>query len=270
MSEIPRRVRSWRRRAGVARGIYLLPNLITTASLFLGFYSMVLALHHKFLTAAWLLFFAGLCDNLDGRVARYTGTASEFGIEYDSLADVITFGLAPVILLYSWSLASFPRLGWVVTFVYVAAAALRLARYNVQVTSVERRGFQGLPVPMAAAMIVSAVIFYHEQFGPVIPVKNWWLVLIPVVTAGLMVSNVPYRSTRDLKLTGRGSFFSLVVIVGLFTLIVLKPGTALFSMATLYVVSGFIELVLRKKSVEQAPAHPNVRHLSQSHQGEAG
>lgn len=226
------------------RGIYLLPNLLTTFGLFLGFFAIVKALHHEFVTAAWAIIVAGVFDNLDGRVARITGGDSKFGLQYDSLSDLVAFGLAPAVLIYGWSLASFPRLGWVVCFLYLACGCLRLARYNVQVHTVERTFFQGLPIPMAAGPIVCSILFYHVTYGPVFPVRNWWLAGLMVALAGLMISTVRYRSLRQLRLTSRWSFFTLVSVVGFLTLIALEPERVMCGAAFLYMASGPVEGVL--------------------------
>ncbi|MBI2343616.1 MAG: CDP-diacylglycerol--serine O-phosphatidyltransferase [Deltaproteobacteria bacterium] len=244
-----------KRRTGITRGIYLLPNLLTTFGLFLGILAIVKTLHHEFVMASWAIIVAGLCDNLDGRVARLTGSASEFGIEYDSLADLIVFGVAPAILIYSWSLASFPRLGWLVAFLYVACGALRLARYNVQVATVERTYFQGLPIPMAAGMIVCTVLFYDAIYGRVFPVRNWWLIGMTVVLALLMISTCRYRSMKQIRLGSRWSFFALVAVVGIVTLVALQPEVILFVLNAVYLVSGVVESIMHRR--EQGGASRN-------------
>ncbi len=227
------------------RGIVLLPNLLTTFSLFLGFFAIVKALHHDFVTAAWAIFIAGIFDNLDGRLARMTGGDSKFGTQYDSLADLVSFGLAPAVLIYGWSLASFPRLGWVVCFLYLACGCLRLARFNVQVNTVERNYFQGLPIPMAAGPVILTILFYQAEYGPVFPLRNWWLAGMMVLLALLMVSTVRYRSLKQLRLSSRWSFVTLVAVVGFFTLVALQPERVLFVTSLVYLASGPIETGLR-------------------------
>lgn len=226
------------------RGVYLLPNLLTTFGLFLGFFAIIKALHHDFTTAAWAIFIAGIFDNLDGRIARMTGGDSKFGVQYDSLSDLVAFGLAPAVLIYSWSLASFPRLGWVVCFLYLACGCLRLARYNVQVNTVERNYFQGIPIPMAAGPIICTILFYQAEFGAVFPVRNWWLAGLMVLLAGLMISTIRYRSLKQLKLTARWSFFTLVGVVGFLTLVALEPERVLFGTALVYMASGPVEALI--------------------------
>ncbi len=226
------------------RSVYLLPNLLTTFSLFLGFFSIVQALHHEFTTAGWAIIVASIFDSLDGRVARLTGSDSSFGVQYDSLSDLVSFGLAPAVLIYSWSLASFPRLGWVVCFLYLACGCLRLARYNVQAHTIERKYFQGLPIPMAAGAVVCTILFYQATYGLGFPLRDWWLASLMVMLAVLMVSTVRYRSFKQLRLSARGSFIALVGIIGFLTLIALEPERVLFTAVMTYLVSGPIEAVI--------------------------
>src|SRR3989338_7782861 len=209
-------------REGIKKGIYLLPNLCTTANLFCGFYSVVSSLKGEFVTAAWAILLAGIFDFLDGRIARLTHASSEFGIEYDSLVDLASFGLAPGILVYTWALQEFDRIGWLAAFLFFACGALRLARFNVQIDTVEKRYFQGLPIPVAAYVIATFVIFYDYLYG-IPPLKSWLALFLTVVLALLMVSTLRYYSFKQIDFKGRWSFFALVIIVGIFFLIATEP-----------------------------------------------
>lgn len=238
-------------RAGIKRGVYLLPNLFTTASLFLGFMAIVRSLRGDFVTASWAIFAAGLCDGLDGRVARLARAESEFGIEYDSLVDLVAFGLAPSILIYTWSLHQFPRYGWMVAFLFTACGALRLARFNVQASTVERNYFQGLPIPMAAGMILTTVLFHHYLLGrAVMPTYHGWLLALTVLLSLLMISNVRYRSFKRLNFRSRWSFFVLALVAVLIALVAMEPEIALFSISASYISWGLIEalVTMRRRS----------------------
>ncbi|MBI2345457.1 MAG: CDP-diacylglycerol--serine O-phosphatidyltransferase [Deltaproteobacteria bacterium] len=232
----------------VKSGVFLLPSLCTTGNLFCGFYAIVKALHSDFIAAAWAILGAGLFDFLDGRVARLARAESRFGIEYDSLVDLASFGLAPGILFYLWSLSGFHRIGWLAAFLFFACAALRLARFNVQITTVERAYFQGLPVPVAAYLMAATVISYHDWFGPAAPGRNWAVLWATIGLALLMVSTIRYRSFKQIDLRGRWSFFTLVIAVGLLAVIAAAPPMSLFVLICCYVAWGVIEeLVTMRK-----------------------
>lgn len=232
--------KSLRKREGMKRGVYLLPNLCTTASLFCGFYSVVKSLSGEFTAAAWAILLAGIFDLLDGRLARLAKAESEFGIEYDSLVDLASFGLAPGILIYTWSLYGMKKLGWLAAFIYFACGALRLARYNVQHDDVEHDYFQGLPIPVAAYVIATYVIFYQHLF--IFPPERSYLVSgITILLALLMVSTIRYRSMKVVDLRSRNSFFALVLLVFGIFIIAIKPEVTMFIMTLGYVASGLIE-----------------------------
>src|SRR5262249_41980609 len=190
------------------KGIYLLPNMITTASLFCGFVSIIHSIKGDHLMAAWMIMLAGVFDALDGRVARLTRTHSDFGIEYDSLSDLTSFGLAPAILAYTWTLYHFKQIGWAASFLFFVCGALRLARFNVQISDVERKHFQGLPIPTAAYVLASYVIFHHRWKGDV-DVSSVLLLGLTIGLAFLMVSTVPYRSFKKIDFKRKESFFVL-------------------------------------------------------------
>lgn len=243
-----KRLRRYRMKKGHMRekGIYVLPNLCTTASLFFGFLSIVKALDGDFTKAAWLILVAGIFDLLDGRIARLTHTGSKFGAEYDSLVDLSSFGLAPGILMYVWCLRAFGKLGWLVAFLYFACGALRLARYNVQRDNVEYRFFQGLPIPMAAYALAAYVIFYHH-LSPHLPEQfNLVGMFLTLLLALLMVSTVRYWSGKVFALSRLDSFFALVLLVVVIFIIALHPEVCVFILVMGYVVSGlFYELLHR-------------------------
>jgi CDP-diacylglycerol--serine O-phosphatidyltransferase len=227
------------RTIGVKRGVAFLPNLLTTANLFCGYYSIIQSVNGHYAFAVWLVVLAGLFDFLDGRVARMTGTQSDFGVEYDSLSDLTTFCMAPAILVYNWGLAGFGKFGVAACFMYFACGALRLARFNVQAGDVEKVDFQGLPTPSAAGTMVSYVLFHDYFFGHPLPdSRNYFLIVLPVLLALLMVSNIRYRSMKKIK--SRASFFQLVSVVVAFFVIAARPEITLFLVGVIYVSAGII------------------------------
>lgn len=219
------------------RGIYLLPNLFTTAALFAGFYAIVSASGNHFTEAAAAIFVAMILDGLDGRVARLTNTESDFGVQYDSLSDMVAFGLAPSLVMYEWSLNSIGNFGWIAAFLYAAAAGLRLARFNTQASTLDRRYFQGLASPSAAAL-VAGLVWVGASNG--IDGADLVLATFPLtVLAGiLMVSNVRYLSFKNLDLRGRVPFVAVIAVMLIFVFVALDPPIVLFVLALLYAVSG--------------------------------
>ena len=229
------------------RGIYLLPNLFTTAGLFAGFYAIVQAMNGRFSDAAVAIFVAGLLDGLDGRVARLTRTQSEFGAEYDSLADMVSFGAAPALVLYEWALKDLGRFGWIAAFVYCAGAALRLARFNVMIDVVDKRYFQGLPSPAAAAL-VAGVVWLIDDFG--FDRVEWirWLGLTVTMFAGLtMVSNVPFYSFKDINFRRAVPFWVVLAVVAALAIISLRPAMMLFLLIVAYSLSGYVTWLTRRR-----------------------
>jgi len=218
------------------RGIYLLPNLFTTASLFSGFYAIVAAMNGHFDNAAIAIFVSMILDGLDGRVARITNTQSAFGAEFDSLADMVAFGVAPALVAFTLNLQTLGNLGWIATFIYVAGAALRLARFNTQIGSVDKRYFVGLPSPSAAA-VVAGFVWATHSFDQ----TRWLTLLTMLVVAGvgvLMVSNVLYYSFKELDLKRRVPFAALLMIVLIFAVIALEPSLVLLIGFVVYALSG--------------------------------
>lgn len=243
------------------RGIFLLPNLMTTAGLFAGFYAIVSAIGDRFDVAAVAVFVAMITDGLDGRIARLTQTQSEFGVQYDSLADMVAFGLAPALMMYLWSLSSLGKLGWLAAFVYAAGAALRLARFNTQIGITDKRYFQGLASPSAAALMAGMVWLGHsyELEGQRLVAPAF---LITVMTALLMVSNVRYHSFKDLDLRGRMPFVTGVVVVLVFVLVSLNPPQVLFILALAYALSGPVLTLVqlhRRRRQRRSGLRPAVR-----------
>lgn len=227
------------------RGIYWLPSFFTIGAMFLGFYSIILASQGRFVHSVIAILMAMVMDGLDGRVARMTGTQSEFGAELDSLSDLISFGLAPALLVYFWILFPLGKLGWMVAFIYTACGALRLARFNSQSESESPRYFRGLSIPMAACVLSSSVwlcLDYGIQFG-------WlpYLMSVCMVLVGLlMVTTIRYRSFKDINTRGRVSFHIVLAFALLFALITYSPSVVLFFLSCVYALSGFLLFVLSR------------------------
>ncbi|GAA3895512.1 CDP-diacylglycerol--serine O-phosphatidyltransferase [Halomonas cibimaris] len=227
------------------KGIYLLPNLFTTSALFSGFFAVVAGINGDFSAAAVAIFIAMVLDGLDGRVARMTNTQSEFGAEYDSLADMLSFGMAPALVAFTWILQDIGKTGWVVAFLYVACAALRLARFNVQIGSVDKRWFIGLPSPSAAALVAASVWTFNSFEANELGFKLLMLGL--VAAAGiLMVSNVRYYSFKDIDFKKPVPFVVLLAVVLGFVMISVEPSVMLLLLFGAYVASGPVQAVMRK------------------------
>lgn len=227
----------------VKKPVYVLPNLLTAGNLCAGFYAITAAVHLQFERAAVALVVAGLLDVFDGKIARLTRSSSRFGMEFDSLADLLSFGAGPAVLVYLWALQPYGRAGWVAAFLLVACGALRLARYNVHADTVDPRWFVGLPIPAASAFLATTVLFLREPvaFGRPVGIV---IILQAYLIAFLMVSTVRYRSFKDLGMRQKRPFSFLVSAVFLFSIIALKPQATLFAMAVVYVLSGPVEAVL--------------------------
>ncbi|MGB2065547.1 MAG: CDP-diacylglycerol--serine O-phosphatidyltransferase [Marinomonas gallaica] len=227
------------------RGVYLLPNLFTTAALFSGFYSIIAAMDGNFTQAAVAIFISMVLDGLDGRVARLTRTQSAFGAEYDSLADMVSFGIAPALVAFTWALAPLGKVGWIAAFIYAVGAALRLARFNTMIGSQDKRYFTGLPSPSAAA-IVAGVIWAAESAGVAGEQIASIMALLVPVTGLLMVSNVKYRSFKDLNLKGRVPFVVLLIAVLVLVLIALEPALVLAGVFCAYGLWGLLGIVFKQ------------------------
>ena len=230
------------------RGIYLLPNLFTTAALFAGFYAIVMAMNQRFDNAAVAIFIAMILDTLDGRVARLTRTQSAFGAEYDSLSDMVCFGAAPALIMYEWALKDLGRPGWIAAFVYCAGAALRLARFNTNIEVVDKRFFQGLPSPAAAALIAGFLWLAIDNKIPVGEYGMPWVAACLTLYAGItMVINVPFYSFKDINLRRSVPFAVILLIVLGFVLIVSDPPIVLFLLFVAYGLSGYAYWLWKKR-----------------------
>ncbi len=233
------------------QGIYLLPNLFTTAALFAGFYAIIAAMRGDFENAAVAIFFAMVLDGLDGRIARLTNTSSKFGAEYDSLADMVSFGVAPALVIFSWALGDLGKFGWSAAFIYVACAALRLARFNTQIDSADKNYFTGLASPAAAAILASTVWVCHDLgwVGNALPHQVSILVGILTATVGfLMIANFPYYSFKGIDFRGRVPFVVMIAVVLIFGLITLDPPSVLLVTFLIYASSGpVMQAVKRRK-----------------------
>ena len=234
------------------RGVYLLPNLFTTAALFAGFYAIVAAMNGRFEQAAIAIFVAMLLDGIDGRVARATNTQSEFGAEYDSLSDMVSFGLAPALVMYEWSFSSmvnlgwqWGKMGWLAAFIYTACAALRLARFNTQVGVADKRFFQGLPSPSAAAVVAGMVwvCFDANIKGPEVAIPA---VILTTIAGILMVSNVLYYSFKEINFKDKVPFVSIVVFVLILALASIDLPKVLFGVFIIYIASGPVLSIFRR------------------------
>jgi CDP-diacylglycerol--serine O-phosphatidyltransferase len=221
------------------RGIFLLPNLFTTGAIFAGFYAIIVASHHQFEQAAIAIFIAMLLDGLDGRVARLTHSQSKFGAEYDSLSDMVSFGLAPALVLYNWSLVYMNKAGWLVAFLYAVCSALRLARFNSQSQNTNKRYFYGLSTTAAAGFIAGLIWVAHtyQIAGDEIWVR-YGVIVIASMVALLKVSFIPYRSFKDVDIRGRVPFLMSLVFVLLLVLVSAAPAVTLFVIFGIYAFSG--------------------------------
>lgn len=244
------------------RGIYLLPNLFTSAALFAGFYAIVQAMNSRFEQAAIAIFIAMVMDGLDGRVARMTNTQSAFGAEYDSLSDMVSFGVAPALIMYVWALQPMGKLGWIAAFIYCACAALRLARFNTKLDDPfqDKRYFQGLPSPAAAALIAGFVWVSYEYnvdgreiFFNALQMK-WVAWFVTIFAAGSMVSDLKFYSGKDINLKASVPFVAILAIMLAFVLISYSPPEVLFTVVFVYSLSGYF-LWLKQSVKREATQH---------------
>ncbi len=208
--------------------------------MFCGFFAILASFKGHYMYAAWAILIANIFDGLDGWVARLTNSTTKFGIELDSLSDLVAFGVAPAVLIYSWALQPFGRLGWGAAFLFVICGALRLARYNVQMGTAESKAFTGLPIPGAGTVIASLVLFYTEIWG-VMEGRNYTVLFLPFLLAVLMVSTFRFHGLKELDFKKRKPFWLLVVIVSAFVLIFMYPEIVIFVFAITYVFWGIIE-----------------------------
>jgi CDP-diacylglycerol--serine O-phosphatidyltransferase len=250
-------------RKHMRKGIFLLPNMFTTAALFAGFYAIIAAMNGRFEIAAIAIFLAGLLDGLDGRVARMTNTQSAFGAEYDSLSDMVSFGVAPALIVYLWSLVHLRevspfmgKVGWLAAFIYATCTALRLARFNTQIGVADKRYFQGLASPAAAGAVMGA-IWVCESYGIYGEDVTYAALVLTLVAGTLMVSNFSYYSFKDLDLRERVPFVSMLMVVLVFVFLSIETATVLFSFFFLYMASGPIVSLFRWNRKRMRQSDPN-------------
>lgn len=237
------------------KGVFLLPNLLTTGALFAGFYAVVAAMRGDFESAPVAIFAAMVLDGLDGRIARMTNTSSKFGAEYDSLADMVSFGVAPALVMFSWALGELGKFGWSAAFIYVACAALRLARFNTQIDTADKNFFTGLASPAAAAIIASTVWVCHdlgwvgEQLPPAVAIL---VAVLTAVTGLLMIANFSYYSFKTVDFRGRVPFVAMIVLVLVFSLVTLNPPSMFLLAFLAYAASGPVMQLHRWRQEKQA------------------
>ena len=229
------------------KGIYILPNIFTSFNIFCGFYAIISAIDGKFVIGAVAIIIAAVFDMLDGKIARATNTTSKFGIEYDSLADIISFGVAPALLIYMWALRPFGRFGWLAAFLFMVCGALRLARFNTQAGTISSDYFRGLPIPAAAGFAATTVLF-HNRLGLLMAPQAMLLLTMLYILSFLMVSNIKYYSFKRPELFKRMNFNVLVAAILIMIFIASQPPIALFSMGLVYVISGPFYYLWRIKS----------------------
>ncbi|MBI3752874.1 MAG: CDP-diacylglycerol--serine O-phosphatidyltransferase [Deltaproteobacteria bacterium] len=255
---IDEEIKSRQKPIGIKRGIYLLPNLITSASLFGGFYSIIASLDGEFDKAAIAIIISAVLDGLDGRIARLTKSTSKFGVEYDSLADLIAFGLAPGILIFTWALRPFDRYGWLAAFLYVVCGALRLARFNIQINTIESKRFNGLPIPAAASLVAATVLMFY-RFGHEDITKHVTILIMVYALAFLMVSNIKYYSFKELSLAQRMPFRLLVGVILLLIVVAAEPQVMFFILTLGYAISGPITTLWYRKA-KKAEVQQELQH----------
>jgi CDP-diacylglycerol---serine O-phosphatidyltransferase len=226
------------------RGIYILPNLFTTAALFAGFYAIVQAMNDNFEQSAMAIFIAMVLDGLDGRVARMTHTQSAFGAEFDSLSDMVSFGVAPSLVMYEWALKGLGKLGWIAAFIYCAGTALRLARFNTNIGTVDKRYFQGMPSPAAAALVAGLVWVLLDN-GWAGEDARWYACVLTIFAGVTMVTNVPYWSGKDINLRRSVPFLAVAGVALAIALLAFYPPGVLFALFLCYAVSGYVTLAWR-------------------------
>ncbi len=232
------------------KGIYILPSLFTVGNLFCGFYSIVLSMNREFELAAIMIFLAALLDGLDGRIARLTKSTSEFGIEFDSLADIISFGIAPSFLAYLWGLAPLKRIGWLIAFLYVVSASMRLARFNLQRTLADKKYFIGMPIPAAAIAIASCAFFFTSRITSKTP--SIFMASLVLLLSILVISKIRYRSFKDVDLKSRKSYIYIFLFAFIFVAVAMEPKFVIFIISLVYLASGIFPIIfsyLRKSYI---------------------
>ena len=235
------------------RGIYLLPNVMTLGALFSGFYAIIAVMSGNFNEAGWAIFIAGILDGLDGRIARLTNTQSAFGAQFDSLSDMVSFGVAPALIMFSWAFAPLGRLGWAASFIYMSCAALRLARFNVQLATVDKRFFVGLQSPLAAGVITFLPWVGYKYGLEVTPLVAYLCAILTVFIGFLMISNYSYSSFKELQFKGTVPYMVFVFVVIMLVVVAQNPHEVLLIMAVAYALSGPIMWLYKKQSTKATP-----------------
>ncbi|RUO75479.1 CDP-diacylglycerol--serine O-phosphatidyltransferase [Idiomarina seosinensis] len=231
------------------RGIYLLPNLFTTAGLFSGFYAIVASMNDRYIEAAVAIFIAMIFDGADGRVARMTNTESDFGAEYDSMADIVSFGMAPALVMYNYALADLGKFGWLAAFIFVAGGALRLARFNTNLGTTDKRYFQGLAIPSAAA-VVSGLVWVGTEYDIDGSDIEIFAALVTICAGLLMVTNFRYHSFKEVDWKGKVSFLVILIVVLAFVIVATQPSLVLFGIFFLYALSGPVLTIKNVKKLK--------------------
>ena len=245
------------------RGIYILPNLLTTGNLLCGFWAIISVFQERFYFAAVAILLAAVFDVFDGKVAKLSGATSKFGMQYDSLADLVSFGIAPALLAFSWALRPYGKFGWLAAFLFVACGAIRLARFNVLASTGETKYFKGLPIPVAAAMIAFTILLYFQLIETDL-IKDIVILVMIYILAFLMVSNIRYFSFKELNLAKRKPFSIFIFVVLSLVVIVMEPVVVLFASVLLYVFSGPVSMVLawrKKKTLRKTDLVPEEDRL---------
>ena len=236
------------------RGIYLLPNMLTLGALFSGFYAVIAGMSGDFNEAGWAILIAGVLDGLDGRIARLTNTQSAFGAQFDSLSDMVSFGVAPSLIMFSWAFEPLGRVGWAASFIYMSCAALRLARFNVQLGTVDKRFFVGLQSPLAAAVITFLPWVGYKYGLEITPMVASWAAVLTVFIGFLMISNYKYISFKELQFKGTVPYIVFVLVVIMLVVVAQNPHEVLLAMAIAYALSGPIIWAYRKQFTKPAEA----------------
>jgi CDP-diacylglycerol---serine O-phosphatidyltransferase len=258
--------RSYRKRFQPKKGVYILPNALTMCGMMSGFYAILAAVNGQYLYAAWAIVIATIFDGLDGWIARLTNTSTRFGIELDSLSDLVAFGVAPAVMIYKWSLIPFGRIGWAMAFLYVACGALRLARFNIKAGTTSSKAFSGMPIPAAAVILCSVVIAYYE-FWEHTPDRNILILILTFLVSMLMVSFfMRFHGVKELDFRERKPFWVLIVFVLILIVFLIHASTALFVFAMTYLIWGIIENVFlllkrRKRKDEEPPVHQDTSEV---------
>lgn len=234
------------------RGIYLLPNMMTLGALFSGFYAIIAGMSGDFNEAGWAILIAGVLDGLDGRIARLTNTQSAFGAQFDSLSDMVSFGVAPALIMFSWAFAPLGRLGWAASFIFMSCAALRLARFNVQIGKVDKRFFVGLQSPLAAGVITFLPWVGYRYGLEITPLVSYLCAILTVLMGFLMISNYKYSSFKELQFKGTVPYMVFVFVVIMLVVVAQNPHEVLLAMSVAYALSGPIMWVYRKQPAKNS------------------